>query len=106
MRATGIVRKIDELGRIVLPIELRKTLNINDRDPMEVFVNDDDFIMLKKYEISCIFTGATEDLMEFEGRRVSKAAILAMAEQLKQAEEQADAPAKKTQSPRKAKVKK
>ena len=49
MKATGIVRKVDELGRIVLPIELRRTLNIEIKDPIEIFV-DEDYILLKKYE--------------------------------------------------------
>jgi len=74
MRATGIVRKIDELGRIVLPCELRRVLHINDRDPLEVFV-DGDRIVLKKYEPACIFTGTAEDLYEYEGRKISKTAI-------------------------------
>ena len=51
MKATGIVRKVDELGRIVLPIELRRTLDIEIKDPIEIFV-DDEYILLKKYEIS------------------------------------------------------
>lgn len=49
MKATGIVRKVDELGRIVLPIELRRTLDIDIKDPIEIFV-DDEYILLKKYE--------------------------------------------------------
>jgi transcriptional pleiotropic regulator of transition state genes len=49
MKSTGIVRKIDELGRIVLPIELRRTLEIMERDPMEIYV-ESDTIILKKYE--------------------------------------------------------
>ena len=49
MKATGIVRKVDELGRIVLPIELRRTLDIEIKDPVEIFV-DEDFIILRKYE--------------------------------------------------------
>ena len=80
MRATGIVRKIDELGRIVLPCELRRVLHINDRDPLEVFV-DNDHIILKKYEPACIFTGAAEDLIEYEGRKISVSAVKAMAKQ-------------------------
>lgn len=54
MKATGIVRKVDELGRIVLPIELRRTLDIEIKDPIEIFV-DGDYILLKKYEPACIF---------------------------------------------------
>lgn len=49
MKTTGIVRKVDELGRITLPIELRRTLGVNERDPMEIFV-DEDKIVLRKYE--------------------------------------------------------
>ena len=48
MKSTGIVRKVDELGRIVLPKELRQTLNINERDPIEIFV-DNSSIILQKY---------------------------------------------------------
>lgn len=48
MKSTGIVRKIDELGRVVIPIELRRTLNLAERDPVEIFT-DDDRIILKKY---------------------------------------------------------
>ena len=57
MKATGIVRKVDELGRIVLPIELRRTLNIDIRDPLEIYV-DGESIMLKKYQPACIFCGS------------------------------------------------
>ena len=56
MKSTGIVRRVDELGRIVLPIELRRSLNINERDTLEIFV-DDEKIVLKKYEPADIFTG-------------------------------------------------
>jgi len=78
MKATGIVRRIDELGRIVLPCELRRALHINDRDPLEVFV-DEDRIVLKKYEPACLFTGTADDLVEYEGRKVSRGAIIDMA---------------------------
>jgi AbrB family transcriptional regulator, transcriptional pleiotropic regulator of transition state genes len=58
MKATGIVRKVDELGRVVIPIELRRTLNITERDTLEIFVQDDR-IVLKKYEpnMTCLMTG-------------------------------------------------
>lgn len=56
MKSTGIVRKVDDLGRIVLPIELRRTLDINERDSIEIFV-DGNQIVLKKYSPSCIFCG-------------------------------------------------
>ena len=54
MKATGIVRKVDELGRVVLPIELRRNLDINEKDALEIYV-DEDKIILKKYEPECIF---------------------------------------------------
>lgn len=69
MKATGIVRKVDELGRIVLPIELRRNLNISIHDPIEIFV-DGDFIMLKKYEPSCIFCGNAKDIRLIRGKNV------------------------------------
>ncbi|PGS49510.1 AbrB/MazE/SpoVT family DNA-binding domain-containing protein [Bacillus sp. AFS041924] len=58
MKSTGIVRKVDELGRVVIPIELRRTLNITERDTLEIFVQDDR-IVLKKYEpnMTCMMTG-------------------------------------------------
>ena len=58
MKATGIVRKVDELGRIVLPIELRRTLNIEIKDPLEIYV-DGESIMLKKYQPACVFCGSS-----------------------------------------------
>ena len=79
MKATGVVRRVDELGRVVLPCELRRVLAINDRDPLEVFV-DGEKIILKKYEPACTFTGSTDDLLIFHGRKVSKQAISEMAQ--------------------------
>jgi transcriptional pleiotropic regulator of transition state genes len=69
MKSTGIVRKIDDLGRMVIPIELRKTMNINKKDPMEIFI-DGDKIILRKYEPACIFCGSADDVIEFEGRTI------------------------------------
>ena len=78
MKSTGIVRKLDELGRITLPIELRRNLDVNERDPLEIFV-DDDKIILKKYDPSDIFTGEIDDLVEYRGKKVSKKSILELA---------------------------
>ena len=78
MKAIGITRRVDELGRIVLPIELRKTLGINERDSLEIFV-DGEKIVLQKYEQGDIFTGETNDLVEFNGKKVSKDSILKLA---------------------------
>jgi transcriptional pleiotropic regulator of transition state genes len=69
MKSTGIVRKIDDLGRMVIPIELRKTMNISKKDPMEIFV-DGDKIILSKYEPACIFCNSADDVIEFEGRTI------------------------------------
>lgn len=57
MRATGIVRKIDELGRVVIPMELRRTMGIGEKDPMEIFV-DGEQIVLRKYAPGCLFCGS------------------------------------------------
>lgn len=78
MRSTGIVRKLDELGRITLPIELRRNLDVNDRDPLEIFV-DEDKIIMKKYNPADIFTGQMEDLVEYKGKKISKSSILELA---------------------------
>ena len=69
MRSIGIVRKIDELGRIVLPKELRRSLDIEEGDPMEIFV-DAKTIMLKKYEPSCIFCGEARNVQVYKGKNI------------------------------------
>lgn len=69
LKSTGIVRKVDELGRIVLPIELRRTLDIAVRDEIEIYL-DDDKVILKKYEPSCIFCTASRNLVSYRGRNV------------------------------------
>jgi AbrB family transcriptional regulator, transcriptional pleiotropic regulator of transition state genes len=78
MKSTGIVRKVDELGRVVIPMELRKTLGIGEKDALEIYV-DGEHIILKKYEPACVFTGEMDDLIFFKGKKVSKAAIREMA---------------------------
>lgn len=70
MKATGIVRKVDELGRIVLPIELRRTLEIAERDALEIYV-DGASIVLKKYCPSCIFCGSgSKELLPFKDKNI------------------------------------
>lgn len=78
MKQTGIVRKLDELGRITLPIELRRTLHLAERDSLEISTKDDK-IILQKYESVDIFTGEKEDLIEYHGKKVSKKSIIEMA---------------------------
>lgn len=69
MKATGIVRPVDALGRVVIPIELRRTLGIKTDDSLEVFV-DGDYIILKKYQPSCVFCGESEDIQMIHGKTV------------------------------------
>ena len=69
MKSTGIVRKVDELGRIVLPAELRRTLGIAERDPLEIFV-DGDSVILQKFEERCVFCGEAEKVRAFKGKNV------------------------------------
>lgn len=78
MKSTGIVRKVDELGRIVLPIELRRNMNISEKDALEIFV-EEETIVLKKYEPADIFTGTMDELIDYRGKKVSKSSILEMA---------------------------
>lgn len=80
MKATGIVRKVDELGRIVLPSELRKTMHVKVGDSFELFTNENT-VILKKYVPGCILTGAMDDLVDYEGKKVAKQAIIDMAKQ-------------------------
>ena len=69
VKATGIVRKVDELGRIVLPIELRRTLDIAEKDPLEIYVEGTS-IVLKKYKPSCIFCGEAKNVVEFKEKNI------------------------------------
>lgn len=74
MKSTGIVRKVDELGRIVLPIELRRTLDIAERDPLEIYV-DGTSIILKKHEAACVFCGSTRSITEFKDKYICGACL-------------------------------
>jgi transcriptional pleiotropic regulator of transition state genes len=69
MKSTGMVRKVDELGRIVIPIELRRTLNIGEKDGLEIFV-EGDTIILKKYEPACVFCGQAKNVRNLKGKNV------------------------------------
>lgn len=69
MKSTGIIRRVDELGRVVLPIELRNKFGITEKDPMEIYV-DGSCIILKKYEPNCIFCGSSKRLLNYEGRQI------------------------------------
>lgn len=74
MKATGITRRIDNLGRVVLPMELRRTLDINENNMLEIFL-EGDRIILKKYDPSCVFCDHTEDLVFYKGRNVCPACL-------------------------------
>ncbi|HOO11673.1 MAG TPA: AbrB/MazE/SpoVT family DNA-binding domain-containing protein [Bacillota bacterium] len=69
LKSTGIVRKVDELGRVVIPIELRRTLNIAEKDALEIYV-DGEHIILKKYEPACIFCGNARDVINYKGKNI------------------------------------
>ena len=69
MKSTGIIRKLDELGRVVIPIELRNKFHISEKDPIEIYV-DGTSIILKKYEVSCIFCGKSEGLQSYKDKQI------------------------------------
>ncbi|MBO5683256.1 MAG: AbrB/MazE/SpoVT family DNA-binding domain-containing protein [Clostridia bacterium] len=79
MKSTGIVRKVDELGRIVLPMEIRKVMDIKEKDAIEIFTEADQ-IILQKYQPACIFCNQVENVLYFNGKRVCAACV----EKLKQ----------------------
>jgi transcriptional pleiotropic regulator of transition state genes len=79
LKATGIVRKVDELGRVVIPIELRRTLDINIKDPLEIFT-DGDRIILRKYEPACVFCGNASNVVKFMGKNVCRECLESMRE--------------------------
>lgn len=69
MKSTGIVRKVDELGRIVLPIELRRTLDIGEKDALEIYV-EGSAIVLKKYRPTCVFCDSVKGVSVFKGKNI------------------------------------
>jgi len=69
MKSTGIVRNVDELGRVVIPIEIRKQLKIAEKDPIEIYV-DGSNIILKKHEPNCIFCGNSKKLKDYKGKLI------------------------------------
>lgn len=74
MKSTGVVRKLDNLGRIVIPIELRKTMDIALKDTLEIFTEGDE-IILKKYQPGCIFCGNARDITLFKGKLICSKCI-------------------------------
>lgn len=82
MKSTGIVRKVDELGRIVLPSELRKVLNINVKDSVEIYVSGE-LIVLKKFVPACIFCDNAEDVISYKDKNICKSCLQKLANELK-----------------------
>ncbi|HJA25577.1 MAG TPA: AbrB/MazE/SpoVT family DNA-binding domain-containing protein [Candidatus Fournierella merdigallinarum] len=78
MKSTGIVRRIDSLGRVVLPIELRRMMDIEENASLEIFVDGDE-IVLKKYQPACIFCGEAKDVTPYQGRNICAACRKAIA---------------------------
>ena len=74
VKSTGIVRKVDELGRIVIPIELRRNLDIEIKDSLEIFVENES-IILKKYAPACIFCGQAKNISSFKGKNICPSCI-------------------------------
>jgi AbrB family transcriptional regulator, transcriptional pleiotropic regulator of transition state genes len=81
MKSTGIVRKVDSLGRIVLPIELRRVLGIEIKDPIEIFV-DEGQIILKKYQPACMFCDNATDITTFKDKKICKPCLEELAGKL------------------------
>jgi len=81
MKSTGVVRKVDELGRIVIPIELRRTMGIEEKDALEIYV-DAEKIILKKYEPACIFCGNAEDVINWRGKNLCKSCLTELGKQV------------------------
>ena len=77
MKSTGIIRKVDELGRIVLPIELRRVLDIAERDELEIYM-ENDRIILQKFEPSCIFCQSSQSLVAYKGKNVCQTCVRSM----------------------------
>lgn len=71
MKSTGVVRKLDELGRIVIPIEIRRVMDISERDTMEIFV-DHDSIVLKKYHPACVFCNDARDVLPYKDKMICR----------------------------------
>ena len=81
MKSTGVVRKIDELGRIVLPISIRQNMDINEKDALEIFI-DGDRIILQKYHPSCIFCTNADNVVYYNGKRICTECLAKIKEQL------------------------
>jgi len=79
MKSTGIIRKVDDLGRIVLPIELRRVLDISERDELEIYM-ENDRIILQKFEPACLFCGSSRSLISYRGKNVCQECVRKLSE--------------------------
>jgi transcriptional pleiotropic regulator of transition state genes len=75
MKSTGIVRKLDELGRVVIPKEIRNKLDIEEKDPIEIYI-DGTSIVLRKFELGCIFCNNSKDLTTYKDKLICKKCLL------------------------------
>lgn len=79
MKSTGIIRRLDELGRVVLPIEIRRSFSLAEKDPVEIYVEGDS-IILKKHQLTCVFCGEGKNLVDYKGKPVCRKCIKAITE--------------------------
>lgn len=83
IKSTGIVRKVDELGRIVLPIELRRTMDIAVHDPLEVYMTEDT-VILKKHQPACGFCNNAKDVISYKGKNICPSCITSLITKMQQ----------------------
>jgi len=81
MKSTGIVRKVDELGRVVIPIELRRTLGIDIKDSLEIYV-EGEHIIFKKYQPACMFCDNARDVIQYKGKNICRNCLKEMVEEI------------------------
>lgn len=81
MRAVGIVRKVDNLGRVVVPKEIRKAFEMDNNDLVEIYT-DKDSVILKKYCPECVFCGKVDYVHQFEGKNICSACMEAIADEI------------------------
>ena len=80
MKKSGIVRKLDDLGRVVIPVEMRRQLNISEKDALEIYL-EDEAIVIRKHHLECIFCGSVRDVKQFKGRNVCAMCIESLKDQ-------------------------
>jgi len=78
LKSTGSVRKTDELGRIVIPIGIRRNMDINNMDAVEIYTSGE-YIVLQKYQPVCIFCGESDEIIKYQGRNICKNCLVELA---------------------------